>query len=806
MMGKYDHRAIERKWSHYWEQNKTHATDIHAAKRPYYNLMMFPYPSAEGLHVGNVFAFTGSDVHGRFIRAQGHDVFEPIGFDAFGIHSENYALKVGQHPMDLVPKNIDRFRERQLKRLGAMFDWSRQITTTDPKYYRWTQWIFIKLYEAGLAYQKDASVNWCPSCKTVLADEQADGGCCERCNTTIERRTMRQWFFRITAYAQKLLDNLDWIDWSKTVTTAQRNWIGRSEGVTIHFAVAGRDERITVFTTRVDTLWGVTYLALAPEHSAVEHITTPEQAGRVKHYIEGCIRKRHISPEARDKEKSGVFTGAYAIHPTTNRKIPIWISNYILTTHGTGAIMGVPGHDTRDFEFAEQFTLPIVQVIRPDGGAEKSDEAYTGDGQLINSGPFNGLFNRDAIGRISEFLTTKGKGESAVSYRLHDWCISRQRYWGPPIPMIHCDACGVVPVPESHLPVLLPYLQNFQPDGSGLSPLARNGRFVHTTCPICNHSARRETDVSDNFLDSAWYFFRYPSSDRDNAIFDSDVTKKWLPVDMYIGGQEHAVLHLLYARFITMAFKDTGLIDFEEPFGRFRAHGLLTKDGAKMSKSKGNVVNPDRYVDEFGADTFRTYLMFLGPFTESGEFRDTGINGIRRFYDRLWCYVTETQFLENQPADRPVLEHLHKTIQKVTECLQDLRYNTAIAAIMEFFNYVTGQPNHFKDYARVLLQLVAPFALFLAQELWQHLGERGMICQAPWPQYDPELLQAQTIEFVVQVDGKVRDRLTIIPGTSQKELEVIILNRPRVREYTGSKHIVRHIFVPDKLMNLVTHG
>jgi leucyl-tRNA synthetase len=700
----YDPSAIERKWQATWESEGTNSPDLAGGADPFYALMMFPYPSAEGLHVGNLFAFTGNDIYGRFQRLQGHTVFEPLGYDAFGIHSENFAIKVGVHPGELIPRNIDNFR-RQLKRAGLMVDWTHELSTTDPAYYKWTQWVFLQLYKQGLAYKKAAAVNWCPFDKTVLANEQVVGGACERCGTLVEQRFLEQWFFRITDYAGRLLANLDSLDWSESTKTAQRNWIGKSEGAEVVFpvldamvygastATAGMSGEVTsapmtvaVFTTRPDTIFGATYLVLAPEHPLVAQITTDAQQAAVTEYVARAAKQDLVSRKT-TKEKSGVFTGAYATNPATGRPVPIWIADYVLMEYGTGAIMAVPGHDERDHEFALLYDLEIVQVVSPadQAAVDIRAAAYTEtDGcRIVNSGRFSGLSVGDAKAAIVAELAATHAATPVVNYRLHDWCISRQRYWGPPIPIVYCDACGTVPVPESQLPVLLPQIDDFRPDDSGVSPLARHEEWYHTPCPQCDRPARRETDVSDTFLDSAWYFLRYPSSDRDDVPFDPALTRKWLPVNSYIGGNEHAVLHLLYSRFVTMVLKDAGHIEFEEPFTRFRAHGMIVREGAKMSKSKGNVVNPDQYIDEWGADAFRTYLMFLGPFEEGGDFRDKGISGVRRFLDRLWKSVHEA---EQGDADPEVRRKLHQTIRKVGEDIARLSYNTAIAAMMEYMN------------------------------------------------------------------------------------------------------------------------
>ncbi|HXH62764.1 MAG TPA: leucine--tRNA ligase, partial [Gemmatimonadales bacterium] len=635
----YDPAVIEPAWQLRWSERHTNEPDIDRPRRPFYNLMMFPYPSAEGLHVGNMFAFTGADIYGRFKRLQGYTVFEPMGFDAFGIHSENYALTVGTHPARLIPKNIDAFR-RQLRRLGAMFDWRHELSTTDPGYYKWTQWLFLQLYKAGLAYKKRAAVNWCPKDKTVLANEQVINGRCERCDSVVEQRFLDQWFFKITDFAERLLANLDTLDWSESTRTLQRNWIGKSEGAELAFETPA-GQRIIVFTTRPDTLFGATYLVLAPEHPLVEALTTNEQRAAVREYQRAVQAKDIVSRKVGDKTKSGVFLGSYARNPASGEAIPIWIADYVLMDYGTGAIMAVPAHDKRDHEFATQFHLPIRQVVRAPGELP----IVTEDGTLMASPPFDGLSCAEGARKIVEWLAGRGLATPRVQYRIHDWCISRQRYWGPPIPIIYCDQCGPVPVPEKDLPVILPAIEDFRPDDTGVSPLARHKEWYFVPCPTCGREGRRETDVSDTFLDSAWYFLRYPSTDLAERPFDAGRTKTWLPVNIYIGGNEHAVLHLLYSRFTTMALKDLGLLPFEEPFPKFRAHGMIIKDGAKMSKSRGNVVVPDAYIQRWGADTFRMYLMFLGPFQEGGDFRDEGITGIRRFLDKVWTLAHESAAL-----------------------------------------------------------------------------------------------------------------------------------------------------------------
>jgi leucyl-tRNA synthetase len=836
----YEPQSIEEKWQRRWaERGINTLTDeqLRTADRPFYNLMMFPYPSAEGLHVGNMYAFTGADIYGRWKRLQGETVFEPIGFDAFGIHSENFALKSGTHPMQLIPSNIRNFT-RQLTRIGAMYDWNHVVDTTDPSYYRWTQWLFLQLYRAGLAVKKEAPVNWCPSCHTVLANEQVVAGACERCSTTVEQRFLSQWFFRITQYAQRLLDNLQWIDWSETTKKAQENWIGRSEGAEIWFEIdsawradTGSDvdeavaqaksyhyERgegddfeqklqVPVFTTRPDTLFGATFLVLAPEHPVVGWITTDEQRAEVEAYRERAAAMDLVTRKKTDKEKTGVFTGAYALNPGSNERVPVWIADYVLMEYGTGAIMAVPGHDDRDFEFATQFGLPIIRVIAGDGEAADTPlaEAYLGDGVLVNSGEFDGMASDAAATRITQWLANHDAGEPRVNFRLHDWCISRQRYWGPPIPIIYCDACGTVPVPEDQLPVVLPYVEDYKPDESGISPLARVEEWYRVPCPQCGGEARRETDVSDTFLDSAWYFLRYPSANRGDVPFDREITGRWLPVHMYIGGNEHAVLHLLYARFITMALHDAGHIGFEEPFRQFRAHGLLIKEGSKMSKSRGNVVIPDRYLEEWGADTFRTYLMFLGPYQEGGDFRDQGLQGPFGFLHRLWDAVLPVEELGTAPPSGSVEQKLHATIAKVTEDIGALRYNTAIAAMMEYLNAVReGNRKVNRGEVEPLVVLVAPFAPHVAEELWELLGHgESLFTGEHWPAWDPAKATADTVEFVVQVNGRLRARLPMPRGISQEDAQAAALADENVRRYVDGQQLRKVVFVPDRLLNLV---
>ncbi len=801
----YSPASVELKWRDRWADRGTNHAALDHAARPFYALMMFPYPSAEGLHVGNLFAFTGSDISARFHRLMGHDVFQPLGYDAFGIHSENYALKIGAHPMELTPKNVANF-QRQLERAGLMVDWRQKVDTSRPEYYRWTQWVFLQLYKQGLAYKKAAAVNWCPTDMTVLANEQVEGGLCERCGTAVEQRFLEQWFFRISAYAERLLNNLDWLDWSPVTKSAQRNWIGRSEGAELTFRVAGgHEEQITVFTTRPDTIFGATYLVLAPEHPMVAALTTDAQRDAVLRY-QDATKKQDLMARKSSKDKTGVYTGASAVNPATGETIPIWIADYVLMQYGTGAIMAVPGHDERDFEFARLFGLPIVRVVAgPDDLADSplGDAAYTDDaqGRLVNSGAFDGQMVADAKRTVTEWLTAGGHASPVVNYRLHDWCISRQRYWGPPIPIIYCDGCGTVPVPESQLPVSLPFLADFKPDDSGISPLARHEAWYRVPCPTCGAPARRETDVSDTFLDSAWYFLRYPSATRDDVAFDAETTRRWLPVDSYIGGNEHAVLHLLYSRFVTMVMKDAGHIDFEEPFTRFRAHGMIIREGAKMSKSKGNVINPDVYMEEWGADAFRMYLMFLGPYEEGGDFRDQGISGVRRFLDRLWASVRDAR--TDVAPDPQLQRQLHRTIKKVGDDTATLSYNTAIAAMMECLNHVrSGDRAVHREEVLPLVQLVAAYAPHFAEECWEMLGHTGSVFDAGWPTYDPALLVDDEVDLVVQVNGKVRGKLRVaVDVTQEAALAAALADAGIARFAVGELRKV--IFVPKRLLNIV---
>ena len=991
-MKKYDFGKIESKWQKAWQEGKIYEPDLGNAKKPvqqargkpFYNLMMFPYPSAEGLHVGNMYAFTGSDVYGRFKRMQGNDVFEPIGLDGFGIHSENYALKIGAHPMTQAEVSEKRFYE-QLAMVGNGFAWNERLETYDPEYYKWTQWIFIQMWKHGLAYRKKQPVNWCPSCKTVLADEQVISGKCERCGTEVMKKELEQWFFRITKYAERLLKNIEKINWSEKIKIAQRNWIGRSEGAAIRFSIVsqtGADgtrtnaerlhnnaESIEVFTTRPDTLFGATYMVLAPEHELISNLKSKiSNFKEVEKYIETAKKKSEEERTEETKEKTGVeLKGIKAINPTNNEEIPIFVADYVLSGYGTGAIMAVPAHDERDWEFAKKFKIPIKQVIAPKvrdnenppkdgktntrrniihclvkhptenklialrskklpwltpitGGIEdgedilaaaereiheetgyknlrlvktmpfkifaefyaahkdvnrlvlsttlffelkneekdeispkeqalhdvewvpmeniglltpvselplimewfkRGDYPYIGEGFLMNSGKFDEMNSEEAKWAITKLVG----GERKVQYRLRDWLLSRQRYWGAPIPMIFCDACaeagrgehppagGEMPgwyaVPEKDLPVKLPHVKEFRPQGKGESPLASVKEFYETKCPACGAKARRETDVSDTFLDSAWYFLRYPSVGNKKEAWDKGITEKWLPVNMYIGGAEHAVLHLLYSRFVTMAFHDFGMLDFEEPFTKFRAHGLIIKEGTKMSKSKGNIVNPDEFIQRFGADAFRTYLMFLAPFEQGGDFRDQGILGITRFLDRVWkmgMEISEGKEVKKNPSassgqtKREMI--IHQTIKKVTEDIEGLQYNTAISTLMVLLNGLekggAGRENF-----EILLKLLAPFSPHITEELWYVLGNTSSIHVAEWPEFNPKLELSSEIDFIIQVNGKHRGTLRVNRGVMKEEIEKLARAEEKVMKALKDRKVLKVIFVPDRLINFV---
>ena len=808
---RYDFAAFEERWRTEWESSGIYRVNLDDAPRPFYNLMMFPYPSAEGLHVGNVYAYVGSDIQGRLMAMRGYDVFEPMGFDAFGIHSENFAIKRGVHPAALTAQNVENFRERQLKRIGARFDWSHEVNTTDPAYYRWTQWIFIQLFKMGLAERKTGIVNWCPNDKTVLADEQVIDGHCERCGALVERRELPHWALRITHYADRLLDNLETLDWSERVKAAQRHWIGRSTGLEFRLAIAGvSDEQVSVFTTRPDTVFGVTFVALAPEHPLAERIATPERRAAVSAYRAGAATRR--AQRARTRAVSdaptaptGVFTGAYAIHPITGEQVPIWVADYVLIEYGSGAIMAVPAHDERDWAFARAMGLPVRFVVQPRGGAP-GDAPYVGEGTLAHSDAFSGNPSAEAREAIVAWFEERQLGRRISRYHMRDWLISRQRYWGPPIPIIYCPDHGAVAVPDDQLPVRLPDLEDYQPQGTGDSPLARVASFVHTTCPVCGQSATRDTDVMDNFLDSAWYYLRYPSSDESAHAWDPQRTRKWLPVDMYVGGAEHSVLHLLYSRFIVMAMRDAGLLDFEEPFKRFRANGMITLNGAKIAKSRGNVVNPDEYIARYGADTLRVYLMFMGPYELGGDFNDQGIAGVVRFLERVWRIGAERgSTLSKEPPPTAARRAMHLVMRKVGDDTSALKYNTAIAELMRYSGELEARDSITREEAQTLLLLLAPYAPYISEELWRRVGGVGYIHQQSWPIADEAAMRAESATIIAQVDGKLRARLTLPAGATREQALAEALDAEAVRRALAGNEPRQVIYIPERLINLVSH-
>lgn len=805
---KFDHSQIEKKWQKVWQENKTYQPDLKNAKKPFYNLMMFPYPSAEGLHVGNMYAFTGADVYGRFQRMQGHDVLEPIGLDGFGIHSENYALKIGKHPREQAKVSQENFY-RQLHEIGNGFAWDNKLETYDPEYYKWTQWLFVQMYKNGLAYRGKAMVNWCPKDKTVLADEQVENGVCERCKTPVERRPMEQWFFKITEYADRLLGNIEKINWPGKIKIAQRQWIGKKEGVIVHHKVKDSDIVLDTFSAYPAWLFADTFMVIAPEHPIIKDLVTDNShKEEVEKFIE---ESRQITNQERqvDKfEKKGVFTGKHAIDPFSGREMPIWLANFALMDFGTG-IIRCSAHDVRDYEFAQKYDISLKEVVKREDKSLPVN-AHGNHGMLIDSGPFTGReINPELIQEMLNWIEKEKIGKRTVNYHLRDWLISRQRYWGPPIPMINCDKCGWSPVPEEQLPVLLPDLEEWQPKGDGRGPLENAPEdWLYTKCPKCDGRAKRETDVSDTFLDSSWYFLRYPSVTTKDKPWDDEITKKWLPVNAYIGGAEHAVLHLLYARFVWMTLKDWGFIknvDSDEPFPFLFSHGLIVKDGAKMSKSRGNVVIPDEYIKKYGADTLRMYLMFLGAYNQGGDFRDTGIMGMRKFLERVWNLLTDEKKVTSETT-KDIEVKLHQTIKDMREDVGNFQYNTAIARYMELTN-IWKQDNETvsKQDALSIIKLIAPFAPHMTEELWQGFGQKESIHFQPWPNFDEKLLIQDTVIIVVQVNGKLRASLSVNSKQSTVKEEVIKLAKEdeKIKLYLDRKEVKKEIFIPGKLVNFV---
>ncbi|MCI8596677.1 MAG: leucine--tRNA ligase [Clostridia bacterium] len=809
-----DYVKTDKKWNAYWENNKCHLFNEKNADNKYYIMEMWPYPSGANLHLGHWFNFGPADTFARFKKMQGKEVFQPMGFDAFGLPAENYAIKTGTHPHDNTLKNI-KTMERQLRDMGAMYDWEHEVSTCFPEYYRWTQWLFIELYKKGLAYQKMAPVNWCDSCNTVIANEQVIDGCCERCGTAVVRKEMTQWFFKITDYADELLEKLDSLDWPEKTKTMQRNWIGRSEGSEITFGLPNRKDGITVFTTRADTLMGVSYVVLAPEKALVSEITTPEQKAAVEAYRAETAKASDIDRLSSAREKTGVFTGAYCFHPVSGEKVPVWIADYCLGTYGTGAVMGVPAHDERDFAFAEKYGLPVKRVIKAANG-EPDELPFCEHGKTVNSGIFDGLATKDAIAAVQKHLNSIGKGGKKVNYRLRDWSVSRQRYWGTPIPVIHCPEHGAVPVPEKDLPVTLPHNVNFTPDGA--SPLRKSEEFMNTVCPVCGKPARRDPDTLDTFVCSSWYYLRYPDNKNEKEAFEPKLINKMLPVDKYVGGAEHACMHLLYARFIAKALRDMGYVKFDEPFTSLVHQGLiLGPDGFKMSKNRGNVINPDTYVDEYGSDVFRMYLMFRFAFTEGGAWSDDGIKSIAKFLDRVERIVlkshSEAKKASSTPqseADKELAYALNFCIKSVTSDFETFSFNTAIARLMELVNamykYESAKDCNYSFLRYVsgeLVKLLAPFCPHVSEELHELTGGKGTVFSKSYPVCDEKALVKDEIEIAVQINSKLKGRIKVPSEADETEAKNIALADETIIAALGGATVKKAIYIRGRLLNLI---
>ncbi len=806
-----DLKSVEKKWQQRWEKAKLNNFDKRSNAPKLYVLEMFSYPSGAKLHVGHWYNYGPTDSYARFKRMQGFNVFQPMGFDAFGLPAENYAIKTGVHPKDSTEKNIATMEE-QLRAMGAMFDWSAEIKTCDESYYKWTQWMFLQLYKKGLAYRKEAPVNWCPSCQTVLANEQVIEGKCERCSSEIVRKNLTQWFFKITEYAEELLSGLDGLDWPEKTKNMQRNWIGKSTGCEIEFACESGD-KIRVYTTRCDTVFGVTYVVLAPEHPLALKLTTPDREADVKAYIDYASKANEIERLSATREKTGVFTGSYAVNPVNGRRIPIYLADYVLASYGTGAVMAVPAHDERDYAFATKYGLPVVKVIERQGG--DTVLPFTEDGIVVNSLNFDGLVGEEARDAISKHISMLGKGGRKVNYRLRDWLVSRQRYWGAPIPIIHCTKCGAVPVPEKDLPVRLPYDVEFRPDGK--SPLAKHEKFMHTTCPNCGGEALRDPDTLDTFVCSSWYYLRYADPENDKMPFDREAVDRMLPVDTYVGGAEHACMHLLYARFFTKALRDMGYLDFDEPFRRLVHQGvILGPDGNRMSKSHGNVVSPDDYVNEYGSDAFRLYLMFGFSYTEGGPWNDDGIKAVARFLDRvekIVLKVNEYHTGKTEPfgSEEKALDYARNfAIARVTRDLESFSFNTAIARLMELVNVIykydgleTKNITLLKETVKDLLLLLAPCAPHFSEELWEKTGERGFIVEQRYPTENAAALVLDEKEYAVQVNSKIVTKAMIPSSYTGSEVETFVMGLPEVVERVAGKTVKKCVVVPGRLVNLI---
>ena len=794
-MVKYNPSKIEKKWQRFWEKNKFYHTK--EGKNNYMLLTEFAYPSGN-LHIGHWLAFSIPDILARYLKMNGNNVLYPTGFDAFGLPAENAAIQRNINPRNWTEDNIKQMT-KQLKSTGAMFDWSRTVSTIDPPYYKWTQWMFLKMYEKGLAYRKKTFVNWCPKDKTVLANEQVKDGCCDRCGTEVEQKELFQWMFKITDYADRLIDDLDKVDYPETVRVSQKNWIGRSEGAIIQFLIPNSKFLIPVFTTRADTLFGATYLVLAPEHPMVTKLTKDENLNAVNKYIEEVKNKTETERLHIDKSKTGVNTGGYVVNPINNEKIPVWVADYVIGWYGTGAVMAVPAHDKRDHEFARRYNLPINQVVE---GGDYEKFAFEEDGKLINSGEFDGLNSKEARNKIVEKLKEKGLADLKKNYKLHDWVLSRQRYWGVPIPMIHCDKCGYQPVPENDLPVELPELANFKPTDDGRSPLAKAKGWVNVKCPRCGQEAERETDTMDTFVDSSWYFLRYADPKNKKEFADKKKLKARLPVPLYIGGAEHNTMHLLYSRFITKALHDLGYLDFSEPYLARRNHGIiLGPDNQKMSKSRGNVVDPDVEIKKYGADTIRMYLAFMGPYDQGGPWNTDGIQGVFRFLNRIWNFISEPE--EPKTTDKEADKILNKAAKEIGDDIKDLKFNTGVSGLMKLLNALEDKKITQKQ-AEIFLKLLTPFAPHIAEELWMEvLKNKKSIHLESWPEYDAILSADELVDLVVQINGTKRDVLKLTKGLSEEEVKNIVLSNENIKKHLAGKEIKKFIYIKDRLTNIV---
>ena len=801
MAAPYNHKAIEAKWRKRWEENPVNVDD---GKKPkYYCLDMFPYPSGSGLHVGHWRGYVISDVWSRYKLLQGHYIIHPMGWDAFGLPAENYAIKMGTHPKISTAENIKNIK-KQINEIAAIYDWDMEVNTTDPEFYKWTQWIFVKMFKAGLAYEKQMPINWCPSCKTGLANEEVVNGECERCGSPVTKKNLRQWMLKITKYADRLLDDLDKLEWPEKVKKMQTDWIGKSYGAEVNFKVDGREEEITVYTTRPDTLHGATFMVLAPEHALASSLATEETKEAVEKYIFDSSMRSNVD-RMQDKEKTGVFTGSYAINPLNGAKVPIWLSDYVLADYGTGAIMCVPAHDDRDFEFAKKFNLPIIQVIAKDGKEiENMQEAYTeAAGTMINSGEWNGMESSVLKKEAPAMIEAKGFGKKTTNYKLRDWVFSRQRYWGEPIPIVHCECCGAVPVPEEELPLLLPEVESYQPTGTGESPLADITEWVNTTCPKCGKPAKRETNTMPQWAGSSWYFLRYVDSKNKNELVSKEKAKKYLPVDMYIGGVEHAVLHLLYSRFYTKFLYDIGVVDFDEPFTKLFNQGMITgKNGIKMSKSKGNVVSPDDLVRDYGCDSLRLYELFVGPPELDSEWDERGIDGVYRFINRFYQLVMNNKDL-NAPETGELVKIRNKMIYDITTRLENFSLNTVVSGFMEYnnkLNDLAKTQGIDKETLKTAVVLLAPFIPHVSAELWEELGETGSVFDAGWPVCDEEAMKDNEIEIAVQINGKTKG--TVLISTDESKDSAIAKGKEAIADkLTGN--IIKEIYVPGKIINIV---